>query len=108
LKKGFGRYFRKIYENHSEIYGKTSKPSPLRGREFLFISTCSPSPLEGEGLPCGVTFNTPQGKGEGVYSKFVTSFPIEREGRLGGEKKLFPSHQIAYREIPFQKHGKKK
>jgi 3-hydroxyacyl-[acyl-carrier-protein] dehydratase len=28
-------------------------------------STTSPSPLAGEGLPCGVTKNTPRGKGEG-------------------------------------------
>jgi hypothetical protein len=33
----------------------------------------SPSPLTGEGLPCGVCFATPQGKGEGEK---LLSYPI--------------------------------
>jgi len=34
----------------------------LRPEEF---TPTLPSPLEGEGLPCGERFNTPQGKGGG-------------------------------------------
>jgi len=49
-------------------------------------STYSPSPLTGEGLPCGVCFTTPRGEGEGVIVPFVSPSPLSPPAR-GGERR---------------------
>ena len=62
--------------NPSPSMGETpsSTPSSPAGEANLSI----PSPSMGEGLPCGVSFNTPQGKSGGGFDVVLGNPPWER------------------------------
>jgi len=57
---------------------------PLEGRNFFSYFNMFPLSPGGRGLPCGVRFITPQGKGEGKIPNFSRLQGFLR--RTGGEK----------------------
>jgi hypothetical protein len=72
-----------------DIYGNYTKTPPNNQETEKFqkieIDTQSSlSPLTGEGLPCGVCFATPQGKGEGIIPTFGSPSPQSPPAK-GGE-----------------------